>query len=227
MTRWLFLVARSRHARRRRSERPHLVPSPPRRNRVARALVGEQRRERLVRAPPAGLQHCEPCRERYAQLLTSIHDLRDEALAEADAAFTPERLAAQRAHILRRLENADRPARVLPFPVSYRSAPPRRPAARRWIAAAAAAGLLAGAAAGHFLDPWSSARRFVGTDANRGVGIMTQSRANPALSGLSAANDEDLLLDEVDQALEAPVILELEAIDALTPHVQTVSMEIK
>ena len=41
---------------------------------------------------------------------------RDDALAEADDVFPAERLAAQQAQILRRLEALERPARVIAFP---------------------------------------------------------------------------------------------------------------
>jgi hypothetical protein len=151
-------------------------------------------------------------------LAASLETLRDEAITEADAAFTPERLAAQRAHILRRLENADRPARVLPFPLAHRTTPVRQPTARRWIAAAAAAGLFVGAIAGKFIDPWA-----VGRGAGR---PQVVSQGQPALSALPDWSEEDFLLD-VELALERPVIDGLETIDAMTPVVQTVAMEIQ
>lgn len=169
---------------------------------------------------PVEVRECEPCREAYANLLATIDGLREEVVAEADAVFTPERLAAQRAHILRRIANGDRPARVLPFPVASRTAPARQPTARRWIAAAAAAGLLVGAIAGKFIDPWSAGRRGLSR-----TPILSQA-APSGLAPLPGATDEDILID-IEDALESPVINGLETIDAMTPVVQTVAVELK
>jgi hypothetical protein len=73
-------------------------------------------------------------------------------MGEAEDAFPPERLAAQQAQVLRRLEALERPARVIAFPRFARPVTSTQGHAQRWVAAAAAAGLLIGLAAGQFFD---------------------------------------------------------------------------
>jgi hypothetical protein len=162
---------------------------------------------------------CGTCRAEYdalAQVFLAARDASDEA----DEHFTPERLAAQQAHILRRLENAERPARVLPFPLSTRPFPNARMGARRWIAAAAAAGLLTGIIAGRafeFGNPWRTA-----------PGAQTQTMARgrpPVLSSTPAATvNDERLLREIEAALVEPRVDELRALDALTPRVREASL---
>lgn len=104
---------------------------------------------------PAADEHlnaCAQCRARYAAFTGWLDRLRDDAHAEADEVFTPERLASQQAQIFRRLEALERPARVIAFPKFARPATSTQGHAQRWIAAAAAAGLVIGLAAGQFVD---------------------------------------------------------------------------
>jgi hypothetical protein len=98
------------------------------------------------------LNGCAQCRARYAAFTGWLDRLRDDAHAEADELFTPERLATQQAQIVRRLEALERPARVIAFPRFARPATSTQGHAQRWIAAAAAAGLVIGLAAGQFVD---------------------------------------------------------------------------
>lgn len=184
----------------------------------------------LVDLWPRGAAHphvasCGVCRAEYdelAQVLDAAHDAGDEA----NALFTPERLAAQQAHILRRLENAERPARILSFPVSSRPFPSVRPVARRWIAGAAAAGLLTGIVAGRALDlrgPWHSNRlRPDATVARDRAPALTSASAS-AGDGIRDVNDERLLV-ELETALLEPRVDELRAIDAFTPRVREASL---
>ena len=62
------------------------------------------------------LQACAACRSRFAAFATWLDGCAHDAAAEADEPFPPERLAAQQAQIFRRLEAAERPARVIAFP---------------------------------------------------------------------------------------------------------------
>jgi hypothetical protein len=64
---------------------------------------------------PLHLDRCHFCAERAVELSRWLDEVRAVGLDEADAAFPPERLAAQQAQILRRLEQVDRPARVISF----------------------------------------------------------------------------------------------------------------
>ena len=94
-------------------------------------------------APPAVID---------APLLDTLADAHTAAEADADAAFTPERAAAQRAAILARL-GAAADQRVLSFPPRA-AEPAPRPGARAprpalgWMLTAAAAGLVVGVGTG-------------------------------------------------------------------------------
>ncbi|MEP7305560.1 MAG: hypothetical protein ABJA98_08595 [Acidobacteriota bacterium] len=195
--------------------------------------------------PPVAehLIDCDDCGARYAELTEFMERLGTEAAAEADAVFTPERLRVQRLHISRRLEHLGHPARVITFPGRVdgqhfgRSA--GRPA-RRWIAAAAAAGLFIGVGAGLFLDREAgrgSARR-------QSLAIARQTTLSSPEGRLDGDRIElnrielnriemvrpdpfasDLaFLSEIELAGERPRILELTAVDALTPHVREVTL---
>ena len=86
----------------------------------------------------------------FAAAAPLLEEISAAAAQEADAVFTPERLARQQAKILQRLEQDGRPARVITFPRHGQDpfAVRARPASR-WIAVAAAAGLVVGLLAGH------------------------------------------------------------------------------
>ena len=95
-------------------------------------------------AAGAHVRECSACRTRLAALSTWLGGLRTDARQEADEAFPRERLVAQQAQILRRLEAMERPARVLAFPRFTKAISARDAGRHRWIAAAAAAGLVVG-----------------------------------------------------------------------------------
>lgn len=166
------------------------------------------------------LAGCGDCRAEYHALAEILLAARD-TVGEADAHFTPERLAAQQAHILRRLENAEHPAKVLRFPLATRPFPGARTGARRWIAAAAAAGLLTGIIAGRALEfgnRWRSDSLSRTLASSRGrAPVVTASSTPPALS-------DEWLLGEIEAALVEPRVDELRAIDALTPRVREASL---
>ena len=74
---------------------------------------------------PAHLDRCDLCAERAVELGRWLDDVQtDRRPTRPTRVFTPERLAAQQAQILRRLEQLDEPARVIAFPrhVAARSA---------------------------------------------------------------------------------------------------------
>ena len=91
---------------------------------------------------------CAACRSRLTSLSTWLDGVRNDARQQADDAFTRERLAAQQAQIMRRLEAMERPARVLAFPVSRSAIAAHHVGRQRWIASAAAAGLSLASALG-------------------------------------------------------------------------------
>jgi len=108
----------------------------------------------LTGAPAAHphLQSCSACRARLAALDSWLGDLRTDAIGEADVVFPPERLAAQQSQVFRRLEAAERPARVIAFPKFARPLASGPSHLRRWVTAAAAAGLFVGVGLGMVMD---------------------------------------------------------------------------
>lgn len=98
------------------------------------------------------LAACAQCRARYAAFTGWLDRIHDDAMGEVEDAFPPERLAAQQAQVMRRLEALERPARVIAFPRFARPVTSTQGNAQRWVAAAAAAGLVIGLAAGQFFD---------------------------------------------------------------------------
>jgi hypothetical protein len=109
---------------------------------VATVMTGER---------PVHFDRCDICAERAVELGRWLDQVREIGLEAADGVFTPEQLAAQQAHIMRRLEQLDQPARVIAFPSQsrlQREAGGRRVAAA-WLAVAAAAGLALGVLGTH------------------------------------------------------------------------------
>ena len=120
------------------------------------------------------------------------------AAREADAVFTPERLARQQAKILQRLGQDGRPARVIAFPghgqdpFALRTRP-----ATRWIAVAAAAGLVVGLLAGHL------AHDIPGRVAAPAVAVARPTDAPQAsLRAVATTFSEDEFLGQVELAAD-------------------------
>jgi hypothetical protein len=100
---------------------------------------------------PAHLDRCDVCATRAVDLGRWLDDTRAVGIEAADAAFPAERLAAQQAQIMRRLEQLDEPARVISFPRFTSRLEDRangRRVAASWVAVAAAAGLVVGVIGG-------------------------------------------------------------------------------
>jgi hypothetical protein len=98
------------------------------------------------------LEQCAECRVRLSAFTSWMEDVRDDALAEADAAFPAERLAAQQAQIFKRLEAAERPARVIVFPKFPVGQITRQSSMYRWVGTGVAAGLIIGIGLGNLVD---------------------------------------------------------------------------
>ena len=171
--------------------------------------------------PPAAehLADCGECAARYAELTQFMDTLRRDGEAEADAVFTPDRLRAQQQAIARRVEHLGRPARVISFPgrivqrtigASQSRTPPR------WVAAAAAAGLFVGVALGASYE-WNMRRVPTASFSTRDVNVRTSPAAARAVTA-----DDAAFLSDLELALERPHTRELQAFDALTPHVREV-----
>jgi hypothetical protein len=172
------------------------------------------------------LADCPACGARYAELLAFMDTLRRDGDTEADAIFTPERLRVQHQQIVRRIALAGRPARILSFPgrivrrtidgSASRSAP-------RWVAAAAAAGLFIGVALGASFQ-WRAQIAERQTFLAEAARNRSQ-RLNPVATrgtGQADVASDDAFLSDLEIALERPHTRELQAFDALTPHVREI-----
>jgi hypothetical protein len=161
---------------------------------------------------PAHLDRCDICASRAVDLSRWLDDTREIGLESADAAFPPEQLAAQRAQILRKLEQLDEPSRVISFP--RHTARVDEPASGRrvaasWVAIAAAAGLIVGVVGGQ-VSARLAAPPASAADANL---------AEPPVSEPAVANNRASLKHDYDDAL---TLRSLEALDEITPRlVQT------
>jgi hypothetical protein len=167
----------------------------------------------------AHLADCQQCRTRYAAFTAWMERVREDGRADADEIFTPERLAAQQAQVLRRLEASERPARVIAFPKFAHPVTSTQGHAQRWVAAAAAAGLVIGIAAGQFVDIRET---FGGRQINQQVAqnaraVPTDLSANPSVTPAAArpVSDESLFFgDGIQRAAYSP----LQPMDDITPR---------
>lgn len=166
------------------------------------------------------LLECAQCREGMEAFGTWMEGLRLDAVTEADEAFPAGRLAAQHAHIFRRIEAAEHPVRVIRFPTFSRPMAPGTSHARRWITAAAAAGLIVGVAVGQLTD----VRRSLTGGATSAVfrPIVPSGADRPAARVQPAAlveNDSDAaFMAEVDVSLTRNSLGQLRALDEITPR---------
>jgi anti-sigma factor RsiW len=166
------------------------------------------------------LAACPACEERRASLARILNETSGVAVAEADAAFTGERLARQRAHILRRVEHESPHGQLISFPAGHAASPMllrSRPAAR-WIAGAAAAGLFIGLLAGHLTHDFTAGR------------VMPSSRAVATPAGVgfqavSTAMSEEEFLGRLEIAIEGTGGTALRPLDDLTPLVWEVAAQ--
>jgi hypothetical protein len=150
-----------------------------------------------------------------------LEGLRTEAIGDADAAFPAERLAAQQAQILRRLEAAGRPARVIAFPKFTRPLSARPSVAHRWITAAAAAGLVIGVALGQSLDLRHRFAVHPSVVSDEVAVSLPAPIAQPemVLQTTTRTISDEALLSELDASLSMhPAVEPLRAIDTITPR---------
>ena len=170
------------------------------------------------------VRQCDRCGRRLAELSLFREELCSTLQASADEAISPGRLMVQRQRIASRLERLwthAGPATVLRFPSTFQIRTGTH-ARHRWIAAAALAGLLVGLGAGRVVF-WPGVPQAV-----PGEGVADRSLAGSPSGYQQAAQaehvaDEAFLL-EIATALEAPRVLELQAIDAWTPSVREASL---
>lgn len=182
----------------------------------------------------AHLHHCDVCRSRSESLSVFLSELAAAGEANFAEAYPPDRIAAQRERIVRRLrrsvEKAAR-ARVLHFPALARPPLSQMHRARRWLGATAIAGLVAGLSIGQFMhfhperspelvrapqnDPQASQQA-----------ATTLRRPSPTPPGESSADTHDLFLDELELVLSGPQVPQLSSLDELTPRIRDVAVNV-
>ena len=157
------------------------------------------------------LQRCRQCRTRYDDLVRSMRHVREDALHEADQAFTSERLHDQRDRIMRRVERHDHPAEVVAFRTG--EPPPRVSPSDAWPRPALGRGRRCrrlAAACSSVCD---------GPHADDTLAAPRGSRPSLALA-LQVADTDDQFLIEVEQALIGSRVREMRpdlgAIDLMT-----------
>ncbi|OFW02012.1 MAG: hypothetical protein A3I61_00650 [Acidobacteria bacterium RIFCSPLOWO2_02_FULL_68_18] len=164
------------------------------------------------------LRSCAPCEERWTRLARLLADVREVAAAQADAHFTPDRLARQRARVLQRIDHEARHGRVLAFPAALGHVPTFTSRPRmRWVAAAAAAGLFIGVAAEH-VTHWMPGRRVQPAAVANTVDVRPD-----ALQLATAPLSEEEFLGRIELAAEGAASAALRPLDDLTPRVWEVA----
>jgi negative regulator of sigma E activity len=166
------------------------------------------------------LDGCAACRTRLEEFDRWLLGIGDELREDAEAAFPMDRLAAQQAQIVRRLEAMEHPARVLTFPKAARAVISGHSHVRRWVTVAAAAGLIAGVGLAQVLDIHRTFERssrlsapvahITGTTAARG-------RTSVTTAGFTI--DDDFLSD-ADAFSRPRVSSALLPLEDMTPHAQ-------
>ena len=152
------------------------------------------------------VEHCAECRGRHESLRALLENTSAAATADAEAAFSAERLTRQYNRIMERVEQVSRAGRVISFPAAFgRVTPPSAANGTRWVAAAAAAGLVVGLLGGHLTHDLR---------VQPGSGIPAAARA--AIVPVTQPAEDDLL-DQVEVAFEGRGPSALRPLDALTP----------
>jgi hypothetical protein len=171
-----------------------------------------------VRIPHPHLDACASCRARYGDLSGWLEDIRVAAISEADEAFPADRLAAQHAAVFRRLEAAERPARVIAFPRFARPLTARTSHVSRWITAAAAAGLIVGVGLGNLMDLRHSITPSASSTSVRAAQTVSSQIGRDLRGQLTSVGRDEAFLSELDASLSRAAVPELQAIDAFTPR---------
>ena len=166
------------------------------------------------------LDRCAACRARYDGLARWIDGVGDTLRDEADTLLTPERLAAQQAQIVRRLEAIDRPARVIAFPKAARAVMNGHSHVRRWVTVAAAACLIAGFGLGQVFPLRQLIQQQQIASPSHLTAETAKGRANGFTPVSPAVNDDEppLLSDSFARAH----VLSLNALDDMTPHARDI-----
>lgn len=162
-------------------------------------------------ARPSHLDNCDACAERALDMARWLEQTRQLGAESVDAVFTPERLAAQQSQIMSRLEQLDRPSKLLSFPrttapvaVSEFQMAPRQQHIGAWVAVAAAC-LVLGVIGGR-LSVWQPPAAAPVQSAQTRPAAPVNNPAPPALSSV----------DQYPGEIEQLQLNSLSAIEGLT-----------
>jgi hypothetical protein len=162
---------------------------------------------------PAHMDRCDICAERAIGFGRWLDDVRALGEADVDAVFPAERMAAQQAQIMRRLEQLDQPARVIAFPRHLRlDGQPEHGhrVSAGWVAVAAAAGLILGVVGSQVSARLSS------SPAARAV--TAQVAATGPATALDAARVAEM--NQIDQEnADRQSLGDLSRLDLITPRI--------
>ncbi|MBA3949565.1 MAG: hypothetical protein H0X44_06405 [Acidobacteria bacterium] len=192
--------------------------------------ASETRLIAIVAGEPASphVASCAACQARLEGLRAWTADVSTEAVAVADEVFTADRLAAQRARILKRLEAAGRQARVITFPAGA-AIPSVSSTARvfRWAAAAALGGLMVGLGAGVLFINLGDR---TASPASATTSVSAPAPAAVPLSAIVASQtpageelDEEGLLNAAYERVDVDA---LRTIDDITPRAREVAVNL-
>jgi hypothetical protein len=158
------------------------------------------------------LERCAECRVRFSAFGSWMNDVREDALTEAELAFPTERLVAQQAQILKRLEASERPARVIVFPKFPGRNSSHRSPITRWVATGVAAGLIMGIGLGNMMD-----FRHIGERREaRPVIVPITDASGRGVVPVNASVSEETLFQELEAAA-TPQYDALRSFDTFTP----------
>jgi anti-sigma factor RsiW len=172
---------------------------------------------------PAERQHlagCPTCEDRHARLVRLLTEVREVATAQADATFTPDRLAKQRVRLAERIEHEARHGRVITFPAVHAHTPSLRARpGMRWVAGAAAAGVIIGLVAGQLV--YRMPRRALPPPSL----AVTVDPAAETLQLVAVPLSEEEFLGRIEMAVEGTAGAALRPLDDLTPRVWEVAAQ--
>ena len=219
------------------------LPRPARASNPDMLRAGAHLREedilRLLRPPAvpdikddrarAHLSRCEACAEETVKLERFLDGLSDDHDVGIGDRVSPERLNRQKHRILRRIRLVVEPGRrgrVLRFPAVGRPTLLRVRLAGKWLGAAAAAGLLLGVIVGQsvHVHPEAPAEVARAPETRPLIGdVPPTAVSRTVLANLPlvmTSTSEDGFLDELDQVLGSPPIIELTPLDEITPRIR-------
>ncbi len=173
---------------------------------------------------PAHLERCDVCAERAVDLGRWLDAVKTTSVDAAEAAFTPERLAAQQTQIMRRLEQLDEPARVIAFPsqTRLRAESSGRRVAAGWLGVAAAAGLVLGVISGQMTARLGQQRTAAATAA--AAHVTEPASAVQPVAEIEAPKTGPIDASLLDMDLDSLNLPAFDVMDRMTPRATEIAL---